>query len=195
MQKQILPMLKMLKLLLGASVFAFSCNVNAQMFESESDSDSYTQQENVVQQPQRQVNPRARMQNNLIKKTVKAQDVTVKKLKESEVVAPAGSIKLYMKDFKIGYDLHSNVSCNMTFYIHSDLKQKINNIAYRLKWPKMETAISFSNVEPNKETFVEYGLLGKGCYEMDVAPNIIVNRCRVKGLTQKKCSSMIQWVN
>ena len=195
MQKHTLPMLKMLKLLLGASVFAFSSNVNAQMFESESASDSYTQQENAVQQPQKQISAQARLQNNLIKKTVKDQDVTVKKLNESEEVATAGSIKLYMKDFKICYDLHSNVSCNMTFYIHSDLNQKINNIAYRLKWPKMETALSFNNIEPNKETFVKYALLGKGCYEMDVAPNIIVNRCRVKGLTQKKCSSMIQWVN
>ena len=36
---------------------------------------------------------------------------------------------------------------------------------------------------PNRPTYVEYALMGKGCYSMDKSPNIVVNRCRGKGIS------------
>ncbi len=103
-------------------------------------------------------------------------------------------IFLYYRDFKISRNLNNMVVCNMRFYVLSTFPQKINNISYRLKWPNMETALSFDDVEPNVATYFDYALLGNGCYDMDKAPNVIVNRCRMKGLSSQECANAIRWV-
>ncbi len=103
-------------------------------------------------------------------------------------------IMLYMRDFKVASNLNGRPSCTMRFYITSSIPEKITNISYRLKWPNMETALSFDDVAPNMPTYFDYALLGKGCYSMDKAPNIIVNRCRIKNMSQRQCADAIQWV-
>lgn len=126
--------------------------------------------------------------------------VDVKKVQEVDPESSAGTntdpnekIYMYMRDFKISRDLTGMVSCSMRFYIYSKVKEKINNVSYRLKWPKIETPLSFSGIETDKPLYKNYTLLGDGCYDLDIAPNIIVNRCRIKGRTQQYCSSIIQW--
>jgi len=103
-------------------------------------------------------------------------------------------IFLSYRDFKISRNLSNMVVCNMRFFVLSTFPQKINNISYRLKWPNMETALSFNNVEPNVATYYDYALLGNGCYDMDKAPNVIVNRCRIKGMSSQECANAIRWV-
>lgn len=110
------------------------------------------------------------------------------------VVDDSPKIMLYMRDFKVANNLNGRPSCTMRFYILSSAPEKITNISYRLKWPKMETALSFDDVAPNTPTYFDYALLGNGCYSMDKAPNIIVNRCRIKGMTQRQCADAIQWM-
>lgn len=104
-------------------------------------------------------------------------------------------IFLYYRDFKISRNLNGSVNCSMRFYVLSTLKEKVSNISYRLKWSEIETALAFDDVQPNIATYFDYSLLGNGCYSMDKAPNIIVNRCRVKGLTQRQCADAIEWLN
>ncbi len=104
-------------------------------------------------------------------------------------------IILYMRDFKISKTLNGNINCTMRFYVYSGLKEKINNLSYRLKWPSMETALSFDDIAPNTKTYFDYSLLGQGCYSMDKAPNVIVNRCRVKGMSQQQCAQSIRWAD
>lgn len=104
-------------------------------------------------------------------------------------------IMLYMRDFKISRNINGIPNCNMRFYVLSTLDEKITNISYRLKWPNIETALSFDNVQPNSAMYFDYSLLGNGCYNMDKAPNIIVNRCRVKGISQQDCANAIEWLN
>lgn len=104
-------------------------------------------------------------------------------------------IFLYLRDYRIGRNMNGSVNCTMKFFVNSTLPEKITNISYRLKWPNMETALSFDDVKPNMPTYFEYSLLGKGCYDLDKAPNIIVNRCRVKGMSQKQCADAIRWQN
>lgn len=104
-------------------------------------------------------------------------------------------ILLYMRDFKISRDLKGMVNCDMRFYVLSNISEKITNISYRLKWPNIETALSFDDVAPNTAVYYDYSLLGNGCYGMDKAPNITVNRCRVKGMSQQDCAMAIQWLN
>lgn len=104
-------------------------------------------------------------------------------------------IFLYFRDYRISRNMNGSVNCTMKFFVNSTLPEKISNISYRLKWPKMETALSFDNVSPNMPTYFEYSLLGNGCYDLDKAPNVIVNRCRVKGMSQKQCADAIRWQN
>ena len=108
-------------------------------------------------------------------------------------IDPNEEIYMYMRNFKITRNLSNRVNCSMRFYLESKVKEKISNISYRLKWPKIETVLSFSNVSPEGTAYYDYTLLGNGCYEMDSAPNIIVNRCRIKGRTQEHCASLIKW--
>lgn len=103
-------------------------------------------------------------------------------------------IYLYSRDFKISRNMNGSINCTMRFYVLSTAKEKITNLSYRLKWPGMETALSFDNVNPNQATYYEYSLLGNGCYNMDKAPNVIVNRCRIKGMSQRQCADAIQWI-
>ena len=91
-------------------------------------------------------------------------------------------IMLYMKDFSIYRSPSGQTRCSAKFSVLPTLPVKLSNISYRLKWPKMET------------NHFDYGLLGDGCYNMDRQPNIIVNRCRAKGMTQRQCASKIRWI-
>ena len=103
-------------------------------------------------------------------------------------------IKLYMTNFKISKTLSGSTNCSMRFYLKSTLSNRISNLSYRLKWPKIETPLSFDDVDPYSTVYQEYALLGDGCYTMDTPPNIIVNRCRVKDMTQESCASKIEWI-
>ena len=119
--------------------------------------------------------------------------VTVSKVETVNSIDPNEKIYMYMRDFKVSKNINGRISCDVRFYLSSKVKEKITNISYRLKWPNMETALSHSNVEPEGEVSVNYTLLGEGCYDMDGVPNIIVNRCRIKGRSQEYCASIIKW--
>lgn len=101
---------------------------------------------------------------------------------------------LYMRNFKISRTLDGKTNCSMRFFVRSSATEKITNLSFRLKWPKIETALSFDDVMPNVATYFDYSLIGDGCYSMDSAPNIIVNRCRIKGMSQRQCADTIQWI-
>lgn len=110
------------------------------------------------------------------------------------VIDDKPKILLYMRDFKILRNLDGKTNCSMRFFVLSSASEKITNLSFRLKWPKMETALAFDDVMPNVATYFDYALIGNGCYSMDTPPNIIVNRCRIKGLSQRQCADAIQWI-
>lgn len=103
-------------------------------------------------------------------------------------------IRLYMSNFRISKTLSGSTTCSMSFYLKSTLSARISNLSYRLKWAKMETPLSFDDVEPFSTVYQKYTLLGDGCYTMDTPPNVIVNRCRAKDMTQESCASKIKWI-
>lgn len=103
-------------------------------------------------------------------------------------------IMLYMKNFNVYRSPSGRTRCSMRFIVLTTLPDRLSNISYRLKWPKMETTISFNDVEPSVENYYDYSLLGDGCYNMASQPNIVVNRCRAKGLTQQACAMKIRWI-
>ncbi len=104
-------------------------------------------------------------------------------------------IFLYYDEFKITSYLADMTSCDVRFNILSNLDQKITQLDVKLVWPNLTTTLSFSDVEPNTQTYYHYSLLGNGCYNMDKAPNIIVNRCRVKGMRAAQCADKLVWLS
>lgn len=187
-----------------AVVFICVQNAKAQMFDDEVVDTSSVQQQVVEQaniKPQNNVNQRRMAEpnnswaNRNRAKTPAKNDVkvNVRTVTDANKQNNEAKIYLYYRDYKVSRGLNGRISCKMRFYIYSTASEKITNIAYRLKWPEIETSISFDNVEPNKPVYYDYALLGNGCYSMDTPPNIIVNRCRIKGFSQKYCSSIIQW--
>ena len=187
-----------------AVVFICVQNAKAQMFDDEVVDTSSVQQQVVEQaniKPQNNVNQRRMTEpnnswaNRNRAKTPAKNDVkvNVRTVTDANKQNNEAKIYLYYRDYKVSRGLNGRISCKMRFYIYSTASEKITNIAYRLKWPEIETSISFDNVEPNKPVYYDYALLGNGCYSMDTPPNIIVNRCRIKGFSQKYCSSIIQW--
>lgn len=104
-------------------------------------------------------------------------------------------IFLYYDNFKITRSFGGGIGCDVKFAVMTNLDQRLSNLSVKLKWPGMTTSLSFDNVNPNIETYFNYALFGEGCYTMDKIPNIIVNRCRVKGMSQEKCAAKIRWLN
>ena len=103
-------------------------------------------------------------------------------------------IMLYMKNFSIYRTPSGKVRCSARFAVLTTLPARLVNLSYRLKWPNMETTLSFNDVDPGIENHFDYALLGDGCYNMDKQPNIVVNRCRAKGMTQRQCAAKIRWI-
>lgn len=106
----------------------------------------------------------------------------------------AEKIFLYAENFKISNLIKNTVSCDMRFVVLANLDNKITQLDLKLVWPDMTTTLSFSNVRPNVPTYMDYTLMGEGCYSMDKMPNIVVNRCRVRGMSAVDCANSIVWL-
>ena len=107
----------------------------------------------------------------------------------------AAKIFLYYDNFKIAQSINGLTTCDVRFIILSTLDSRLMNFDAKLVWPGISTAISFANVMPNTPTYYNYTLIGDGCYTMDKMPNIVVNRCRVKGFSSAECANRIVWLS
>lgn len=105
-----------------------------------------------------------------------------------------GYIYLYYSDFVVHRRTADSVMCDVKFQILTTFDRKLNTLAVRLKWPNMETPLSFIDVNPNQQYHMIYSLLGNGCYSMDGIPNVIINRCRIKGMSQEECARRVRWL-
>jgi len=101
------------------------------------------------------------------------------------------AIYFYYKDFKIVRDT-GQLACDVRFVLVTRLAERLTNISMRVVWKKLGTRISFSGVEPGIENYADYRFYGDGCYSLDQLPNVTINRCRLKGRTQKECASLFQ---
>lgn len=160
------------------AVFMFSVASFPLQAQTFGDEDGQSADYNFFNMPQQPAKNRA----NILQKPV-----------ESSAQTKAAKIVLSMGDFSISKKLNGDAICNMKFYIQSTMPEKISNISYRLKWAEMETPVIFEDIEPNVKVYQTYALLGKGCYSMDKVPNIIVNRCRIKNISQQACANAITW--
>lgn len=106
-----------------------------------------------------------------------------------------GNIFLYYSDFQISRNKAIGIGCRLRFHIVNGLNRRVSNVSVKLVWPGLNTPLSFENINPNTENYYDYALFGEGCYNMDKIPNIVVNRCRVKGMTQAACANRIRWLS
>lgn len=109
-------------------------------------------------------------------------------------VQAEGYIYIFYSDFSVGSMMSGSTTCDVKFQILTTLDRKLNSLALRLKWPKMDTPLTFIDVNPNQQYHFTYTLLGDGCYSMDKIPNMVINRCRVKGMTQEECARRVRWM-
>ena len=148
-------------------------------------------QKSVATQPNRAQN-RTQTQNY---RRRPARNLAMRPVADSKAFNQAGEyIFLYYDNFSVNKTLGGMVRCNVRFIVMTTLQKKLNTLSVKLKWPDMQTALNFSDVEPNVENYFEYTLVGSGCYSMDKIPNIIVNRCRVSQMTQEQCAAKILWL-
>ncbi|MBR2299501.1 MAG: hypothetical protein IJ870_02880 [Alphaproteobacteria bacterium] len=166
----------------GAALFVFAPTlVSAQVFGAPSETPATPS--SIAQKVQAQ----GGMNNVQIKPVLPASSAYEPQDKDDEYII------IYMRNFNINKTLSGFTNCSMRFFVKSGLSTRISNLSFRLKWPNMETPLSFDNIEPNATLYQDYALLGNGCYQMDKAPNVIVNRCRVKDMSQQTCTSKIHW--
>lgn len=105
------------------------------------------------------------------------------------------NIFLFYDNFKIHHSFSNYTTCDVRFNIVSNLDRKLSQFDVKLVWPDITTTLSFEDINPYTQTYYNYTLLGEGCYSMDKAPNIVVNRCRAKGMTSSECASKIKWLS
>ncbi|MBP5352584.1 MAG: hypothetical protein J6Y91_02325 [Alphaproteobacteria bacterium] len=103
------------------------------------------------------------------------------------------NILIYYEDYKVTRGLDKIVRCSMRIYVLNDLETKISNLGFKLKWQGISTSLQMLQINPGVSTYTDIMLLGEGCFTMDKAPNVEVNRCRVKGMTQEQCADRVKW--
>lgn len=120
--------------------------------------------------------------------------VAIYKLDEQGKRQEVSQIFMYYDNFRISRSIGGMTTCDVRFYVNTNLNSRLISLDTKLVWPGLTTAVSFVNVEPNTPTYLDYTLMGDGCYSLDKMPNIIVNRCRVRGLTAADCARKITWL-
>ena len=169
----------------------------AQQYQQQGYNPAYGTQQQAYSAQQRQQQPQVKSRQNASQKG-KTTVVNTGKggitFSKNDKKQDQELIMMYMKDFNVYRSPSGQTRCSMQFAVVTTLPTKVSNISYRLKWPKMETVLSFSDVVPQVENHFNYTLLGDGCYSMDKTPNIIINRCRAKGLSQRACAGKVRWI-
>ena len=78
-------------------------------------------------------------------------------VKDKNITAE-GYIYVFYSDFSIHSSVANSTSCDVKFQVLTTLDRRLNALAIRLKWPSMETPLSFLDVNPNQEYHYSYTL-------------------------------------
>ena len=103
------------------------------------------------------------------------------------------SILVYYDNYQVLRGLDEYVRCSLRIYVLNDLTEKISSLGFKLYWPEISTSIQMNQLNPGVRTYKDIMLMGDGCFALDQAPTIEVNRCRVKNMSQDKCADAIKW--
>ncbi len=102
-------------------------------------------------------------------------------------------ILVFYEDFKISRTLSGQVSCSMKLSVLPLTQNKLSQLSIQLVWPEITSSSNFYDVPPYVKHYKKIALMGEGCYSIDKVPNIVSNRCRIKGMTSEECASLLTW--
>ena len=103
------------------------------------------------------------------------------------------SILVYYDNYQVHRGLDDYVRCSLRIYVLNDLTEKISSLGFKLYWPQISTSVQMNQLNQGVRTYKDIMLMGDGCFNIDSAPTIEVNRCRVKGMSQEKCADAVKW--
>lgn len=102
-------------------------------------------------------------------------------------------ILVYIENYKVHKGFDGFARCSMRIYVLNDLKERINNLSFKLIWPEIRTSVQMVKVNPGVKSYNDIMLLGDGCFSIDKTPTLEINRCRVKGKTEEQCADAVHW--
>lgn len=103
------------------------------------------------------------------------------------------SILVYYDNYQVHRGLDEYVRCSLRVYVLNDLTEKINSLGFKLYWPDISTSVQMSQLNPGVRSYKDIMLMGDGCFALDQAPTVEVNRCRVKSMSQEECADAVKW--
>ena len=130
-----------------------------QQYQQQGYNPAYGTQQQAYSAQQRQQQPQAKTRQNASQKG-KTTVVNTGKggitFSKNDKKQDQELIMMYMKDFNVYRSPSGQTRCSMQFAVVTTLPTKVSNISYRLKWPQMETVLSFSNIQPYVENHFNY---------------------------------------
>ena len=120
------------------------------------------------------------------------------KKKSDEQVSPLeNDIYLSLVDgsFKIFKNISGRIQCRFSVKLKSEIDREINVIGLSLAYPKMSFAFIFRDVAPNGELVKSITTRGDICYDLSGAPDININKCKIKNTKSADCAAHIKWDN
>ena len=95
--------------------------------------------------------------------------------------------------FKIFKNIAGRMQCRFSVKLQSEIDKEINIVALSLSYPKRSFAFIFRRVPPKGEIIQSITTSGDICYNLNGAPDIHVNKCRIKNTSSQDCVSHIKW--
>ena len=125
-----------------------------------------------------------------LKKDSSTADVSVEK-----IIPLDGDIYLNIVNgsFKIFKNLAGKIRCRFSVRLKSDIDREIDIIALSLSYPKRSFAFIFRDATPKGELIETITTGGDICYDLSGAPDININKCRIKNTSNQDCAAHIKW--
>ena len=95
--------------------------------------------------------------------------------------------------FKIFKNIAGKMQCRFSVKLQSEIDKEINIVALSLAYPKRSFAFIFRRIPPKGEIIQSITTSGDICYNLNGAPDIHVNKCRIKNTSSQDCVSHIKW--
>lgn len=95
--------------------------------------------------------------------------------------------------FKIFQKMTGKMSCSFSVTVKSNLDREIKLLGLSLIYPKSPFAFIFRNVSANGTQTRYITTSGDVCYNLEGAPDIDVNLCKIRNATGAECAKRLKW--
>ena len=95
--------------------------------------------------------------------------------------------------FKLFKDMMGRTKCSFGVTLKSTLNRDLKTLALRLIYKHGAFAFIFKNVKPGASDEHFITTMGDICYNLEGAPDIEINRCRIIGSREDDCMQRLKW--